>query len=135
MKHFLLRYGVFTLLIVMLAGIAFTAGRIRLRTRQPVTLFLHGTRAHTLHCTAYTAHGTLPAVRCGDTLTVSQTLAGELRFTVDSVYAEPAWQVLRLRPLEAGTLLRRMQGNTCTTGYVCNGSETMGRLLLRKVAS
>ena len=51
MQRFIIRYGVFTILLLMLVGIYLIASRYHIRSKQPVTLVVQGDGL----CKAYTA--------------------------------------------------------------------------------
>lgn len=127
MKRFLIRYGVFSLLAIMLAGISWMAGHYEIRTKYPVTLVADDA--------AYRAYiGTppdyLPAV--GDTLRICQTAGGDLAFTVAAVGREHLSVRLTLHPADRSAA-DRLNGNTCTTGFIFTGREKLFGLIRRKI--
>lgn len=128
MKKFIVHYGVFTILLIMAVGMVWIARNYSVRSKQAVTLFVDGGV-----CRAYVAGSVAVAPRGGDTIKVSQTQFGDFAFTVDSVRREPASMVLFLQPVDSSRFVVALNGNTYASGFVFNGSETIGRLLEKKL--
>jgi hypothetical protein len=127
MKRFLIRYGVFTLLIIMVAGIVGIAAHYEIRSKQPLTLVVVGDS-----CRGYVDRGAF-APHCGDTIEVCQTPYGTLPFTLDTLLLEPDHAVLLLEPLSAADFRQRTAHNTCMSGFVFVGHENMLRMIRRKI--
>ena len=108
MQRFIIRYGVFTILLLMLVGIYLIASRYHIRSKQPVTLVVQADGL----CKAYTASGTNSLLTMGDTLVVSQ-----------------------LQPVNPAQFMANTQGNTLLNGYVFDGEESMLRLIWQRVVS
>lgn len=127
MRRFLIRYGVFSILAVMVAGLALIAARYKVRVKEPVTFFATsgGGKVYTAYASAF--------FEAGDTLTMCQTAYGDLRFVVDSILREPAAFVFCVRPVNAEDFARRMAGNTYATGFLFTGKERMLDLIRKKV--
>lgn len=130
MKRFILRYGLFAVLLLVAAGTLFILDRIEVRTKTSVSLFLLPDG----DCMAYVARADAFAPAAGDTLAVDQTLSGPLTAVVRTVRHEPAYVVLRLRPL-AGTPSRapRFAGNSFSSGYVYTGRVRLRTLVFRQL--
>ena len=127
MRRFLIRYGVFSILAVMVAGLALIAARYKVRVKEPVTFFATsgGGKVYTAYASAF--------FEAGDTLTMCQTAYGDLRLVVDSILREPAAFVFCVRPVNAEELARRMAGNTYATGFLFTGKERILDLMRKKV--
>ncbi|MBO5181392.1 MAG: hypothetical protein J6B92_05840 [Paraprevotella sp.] len=128
MRRFLIRYGVFSILAVMVAGLALIAARYKVRVKEPVTFFATSEGGK-----VYTAYASAFSFEAGDTLTVCQTAYGDLRLVVDSILQEPAAFVFCVRPVNAEDFARRMAGNTYATGFLFTGKERMLDLMRKKV--
>lgn len=131
MKKVLLRYGVFAILLLMSAGILFIMNEFEIRQKASVQLFVTGER----DCVAYVARVPNLGFVSGDTVQIDQTLGGRLAFVVDSVVAEPASLVLRLRAAgEDAPLWQQLGGNSYTQGYVFTGNMKLSKLIVRKIS-
>lgn len=128
MKNYVLRYGVFTVLAVMLAGLAWMGCRYTIRTKQVVTVLAYGDC-----CVAYIGRTARLSFHRGDTLTVSQTPYGDFSFVITGQRLEPASVVFSLSPCDSLSLRHSLAGNTIATGYVFTGRESLGRLIVRKM--
>ena len=131
MQRFIIRYGVFTILLLMLVGIYLIASRYHIRSKQPVTLVVQGDGL----CKAYTAPGANSLLAMGDTLVVSQIPCGDWPFVLKSKVREPQSEVLMLQPVNPAQFMANTQGNTLLNGYVFDGEESMLRLIWQKVVS
>ena len=131
MQRFIIRYGVFTILLLMLVGIYLIASRYHIRSKQPVTLVVQADGL----CKAYTALGTNSLLTMGDTLVVSQMPCGDWPFVLKSKVREPQSEVLMLQPVNPAQFMVNTQGNTLLNGYVFDGEESMLRLIWQKVVS
>ena len=127
MQRFIIRYGVFTILLLMLVGIYLIASRYHIRSKQPVTLV---GQADGL-CKA----GANSLLTMGDTLVVSQMPCGDWPFVLKSKVREPQSEVLMLQPVNPAQFMANTQGNTLLNGYVFDGEESMLRLIWQKVVS
>ena len=130
MKQFLLRYGVFAILLVMAAGLFLILGALSIRQKAPVQIFVTGAATARAYLTPAPS---MPGPAPGDTLRVVQTAGGDMAFTVDSLRAEGSDIALSLRATVPGDLSRRLGGNTYTQGYVYTGRTPLLRLVLEKV--
>ena len=128
MKHFLIRYGVFSILAIMLIGIAVIASRYEVRTKHPATLITMPDG----NCRAYVAcpYGQLSAL--GDSFTISQTQYGDISLAVDSFRQEPGMTLLFAHPTNELQLKQSMGGNTFASGYVFVGKERLADIISRK---
>ena len=131
MQRFIIRYGVFTILLLMLVGIYLIASRYHIRSKQPVTLVVQADGL----CKAYTAPGANTLLTMGDTLVISQMPCGDWPFMLKSKLREPQSEVLMLQPVNPAQFLANTQGNTLLNGYVFDGEESMLRLIWQKVVS
>lgn len=151
MTRFIIRYGVFTVLALMLAGIVWMANTYSINQKQSITLFVAGDSL----ALGYTA-STLPfEMAGGDTLAVNQTPYGNFQFIIEGLRREPSSIVFYLRPLPlprdshsfAGdsfvpakdtiaptqNLETMFSGNTMASGYINTGKEKIGKLILQKL--
>ncbi len=94
MKQFLLRYGVFAILLVMAAGLFLILGALSIRQKAPVQIFVTGAATARAYLTPAPS---VPVPAPGDTLRVVQTAGGDMAFTVDSLRAEGSDIALSLR--------------------------------------
>lgn len=130
MKQFLLRYGVFAILLVMAAGLFLILGALSIRQKATVQIFVTGAATARAYLTPAPS---MPTPAPGDTLRVVQTAGGDMAFTVDSLRVEGSDIALSLRTTVPGDLSRRLGGNTYTQGYVYTGRTPLLRLVLEKV--
>lgn len=124
-----MRYGVFSILLALLAGILLLAPRYGLSTKQPVTLVVDadgGLRAYVPRAAGY-------APGPGTRIVVRQTPAGDLALRVDSTALEPAATLLYLAVPGDSDALGMTGGNSCLQGFVVTGREKMSELILKKV--
>lgn len=151
MTRFIIRYGVFTVLALMLAGIVWMANTYSINQKQSITLFVAGDSL----ALGYTAP-TLPfEMAGGDTLAVNQTPYGNFQFIIEGLRREPSSIVFYLRPLPlpwdshsfagdsivpakdtiapAQNLETIFSGNTMASGYINTGKEKIGKLILQKL--
>lgn len=126
MKHFLIRYGVFCILALMLSGIGWMATHYTVRVKLPVTLC--GTKNG---CTAWIPLTDTGSYSPGDSLHIVQTSVGNLSFRIDSIWQEGNYRVYCLQAPSAAPPSPK-DGHTMLTGYVIAGRESMGTLILRK---
>lgn len=128
MKKFVLRYGVFAVLAIMLTGIAWMAESYTIRVKQSVTLFVTGAccKAYVSGTDGFTCHP-------GDTFTIHQTPFGDLAFIIDSVCQEPSSAVFSLHPQDSIRFSQAMNGNSYASGFIFTGREKMGELILNKL--
>lgn len=131
MQRFIIRYGVFTILLLMLVGIYFIASRYHIRSKQSVTIVVQADGL----CKAYIAPSTNSSLAMGDTFVVSQTACGDLPFVLKSKMREPQYEVLALRPVNPTQFIASTRGNTLLNGYVFDGEESMIHLIWQKVVS
>lgn len=127
-KNFLIRYGVFSILAIMLIGIAVIASRYEIRTKHPATLI-------TLpdgNCRAYVAcpYGQLSAL--GDSFAISQTQYGDISLAVDSFKQEPGMTLLFTHPTNGQKFKNSIGSNTFASGYVFVGKERLADIISRK---
>lgn len=128
MKRFLIRYGVFSILIIMVTGVTLIAARYKVRVKEPATLFATGGNAK-----IYTAYASTLPLGVDDTLTICQTAYGDLKFVVDSIFLESASFVFCVHPVNAEEFTLRMGDNTYATGFLFTGKERMLDLIRKKV--
>ena len=120
-NKFIVKYGVFSILFIMLIGMAWIAEYYEIQVKQPIHLVVSGNR-----CKVYILHQ-------NDIISVSQTLYGNLHFIVDSIYKEATFSVFLVHPQEENNFQERIQGDTYIEGYVSLGREKVREMLLRKV--
>ncbi len=116
-RHLVLRYGVFVLLVLMSAGtLSFVCG-FELRVKTPIHLFYdsHGHRWH-----GYPADPRCAGFQPGDTLTVVQTSVGDIPYIVERIVPEPGTLHMTLLPLREEPL-----PGTYAEGFVFVGKERL----------
>lgn len=128
MKRFILRYGTFVLITLLLVGLSCLLHYVHIPMKQRIVL------VHTPQmCKAYLPRSAnKPTLRI-DTLTVYQTAHGSFSFTIDSVIAEPMAMVLQLTPCDKSRFEQGRFGNTLLEGYIFVGQESLYAMLLRKL--
>ncbi len=128
MKRFLIRYGVFSILVIMVTGLLLIAACYKVRVKEPATLF-----ATSEDVKIYTAYTSILPFGVEDTLEICQTAYGDLPFVVDSIFLESASFVFCVHPINAKEFALRMGNNTHATGFLFTGKERMLDLLRKKV--
>lgn len=135
MRRFIIKYGVFTVLAVMLIGIAWMANTYHINQKQEITIIRlgdYGDKSTALY-KAYTAFNPSLSFSKDDTLRVSQTPYGDLPFIIIGAQREPSSLVLYLIPPSVGNSDFTLGGNTMTTGFLTTGKEKIGKLILQKL--
>lgn len=128
--HFLLHYGISTVLLIMLVAILYMMRMIGISNKVSVDIYAD---------TAYGYCAYLPitsnlALADGDTLTVS-TGGGDtnIRFRIQGTIMEPSYLVCRMSPVSDGSeMSRAFGGNTRLTGYVFAEKIQLSHLIFRK---
>lgn len=128
--HFLLHYGISTVLLIMLVAILYMMRMIGISNKVSVDIYAD---------TAYGYCAYLPitsnlALADGDTLTVS-TGGGDtnIRFRIQGTIMEPSYLVCRISPVSDGSeMSRAFGGNTRLTGYVFAEKIQLSHLIFRK---
>lgn len=123
-RHLILRYGVFVLLVLMSAGILSFVCSFELRVKTPIHLFYDSQK----HCW----HGYLSDQQCvslqpKDTLLVVQTSVGDVPYVVEQIVPEPGMSHVALRPIKKETF-----PNTYSEGFVYVGKEKLKDKILSK---
>lgn len=130
MKRFILRYGVFTILILTAVILLAASRSFETRTKLPVHLFMTGPG----ECTAYVPYGDHVLPLRGDTVVVEQTAGGNVPFVVTDTGREPTSTVLRLRAVGNGKKKDTpFDGNTYSGGFVVAGRTTLMDHLLKSI--
>lgn len=122
-RHLILRYGVFVLLVLMSAGILFFVCSYELRVKTPIHLFYDSQK----HCW----HGYLADQQCvnlqpKDTLLVVQTSVGDVPYIVEHIVPEPEMLHIILLPMKSET-----HTNTYREGYIYIGKEKIKDKILK----
>ena len=128
--HFLLHYGISTVLLIMLVAILYMMRMIGISNKVSVDIYAD---------TAYGYCAYLPitsnlALADGDTLTVS-TGGGDtnIRFRIQGTIMDPSYLVCRMSPVSDGSeMSRAFGGNTRLTGYVFAEKIQLSHLIFRK---
>lgn len=129
MQRFIIRYGVFTILLLMLVGIYFFASHCSIRSKLPVTLVVKDNDC----CKAYVSPTKKLCYTIGDTIVINQTPCGDLSFVIVAKVNEPLSEVLLLQPIDKVNFHVNTQGNTLLSGYLFNGEDRLLQLILHKV--
>jgi len=127
-NKFIVKYGVFSILFIMVIGMAWIAEYYEIQVKQPIHLVVSGNR-----CKVYINRQSNLILHQNDIISVSQTLYGNLHFIVDSIYKEATFSVFLVHPQEENHFQERIQGDTYIEGYVSLGREKVREMLLRKV--
>ena len=127
-NKFIVKYGVFSILSIMVIGMAWIAEYYEIQVKQPIHLVVLDDR-----CKVYVNRKSNLILHQNDIISVSQTLYGNLHFIVDSIYNEVTFTVFLVHPQEENNFRERPQGDTYIEGYVSLGREKVREMLLRKV--
>ena len=127
-NKFIVKYGVFSILSIMVIGMAWIAEYYEIQVKQPIHLVVLDDR-----CKVYVNRKSNLILHQNDIISVSQTLYGNLHFIVDSIYNEVTFTVFLVHPQEENNFRERTQGDTYIEGYVSLGREKVREMLLRKV--
>lgn len=114
-RHLILRYGVFVLLVLMSAGILSFVCSFELRVKIPIHLF-YDSHKHCWH--GYLANQQCVNLQPKDTLLVMQTSIGDVPYIVEHIASEPGMLHIELRPIK-----KKIFPNTYCEGYVYVGKE------------
>jgi len=114
-RHLIIRYGVFVLLVMMITGILFFVCNFELRNKTSIHLF-YDCRERCWH--GYIAEQKNVAFQGKDTLSVIQTSIGDILYIVERIEVEPGMVHLILRRVEPAQL-----PNTYYDGFVYLGKE------------
>lgn len=128
--HFLLHYGISTVLLIMLVAILYMMRMIGISNKVSVDIYAD---------TAYGYCAYLPitsnlALADGDTLTVS-TGGGDtsISFRIQRTTMEPSYLVCRMSPVSDDVEMQKaFGGNTRLTGYVFAEKIQLSHLIFRK---
>ena len=112
----------------MVIGMAWIAEYYEIQVKQPMHLVVSEDR-----CKVYINRQSNLILHKDDTLSVSQTLYGNLHFIVDSTYNEATFSVFLVHPREENNFQERTQGDTYIEGYMILGREKVREVFLRKV--
>ena len=93
MKKLVIRYGVFAILAIMFAGIAFITDGLELQDKKAVSIVVGKSG-----CRIYMDRDGSALPSPGDTLYIVQTRHGDMKFVADTAWAESASAVVRSRP-------------------------------------
>ncbi|WP_278786102.1 hypothetical protein [Prevotella histicola] len=127
-NKFIVKYGVFSILFIMVIGMVWIAEYYEIQVKQPMHLVVSEDR-----CKVYINRQSNLILHKDDTLSVSQTLYGNLHFIVDSTYNEATFSVFLVHPREENNFQERTQGDTYIEGYMILGREKVREVFLRKV--
>ena len=130
MKKVVLKYGVFAILICMLAGVFWMLDSFKLGSRTSVQVFV--LTEHTCRAYAMPAPGFSPLA--GDTLLLKSTAGGDLTMVVDTVWQEPSHLALTLHlPASSPGFGRLLHGDHYTPGYISTGKVRLKELVFKRV--
>lgn len=124
LRHLVIRYGVFVLLILMSIGILFFICSFELRIKSPIHLF-YDSHDHFWH--GYIEHQKDFGIQPQDTLVVIQTSRGDISYIVENITLEPMMIHLRLSPAK-----RYLFPDTYIEGFIYVGKEKMRDKILNK---
>lgn len=128
--HFLLHYGISTVLQIMLVAILYMMRVIGISNKVSVDIYADTSY---VYC-AYLPITSNLALADGDTLTVS-TGGGDtsISFRIQGTTMEPSYLVCRMSPVSDGSeMSRAFGGNTRLTGYVFAEKIQLSHLIFRK---
>ena len=128
--HFLLHYGISTVLLIMLVAILYMMRVIGISNKVSVDIYADTSYGY---C-AYLPITSNLALTDGDTLTVS-TGGGDtsIRFCIQGTTMEPSYLVCRMSPIsDEAEMTRAFGGNTRLTGYVFAEKIQLSHLIFRK---
>ena len=128
MKEFAMRYGVFSVLAVMVAGMVWIARYYDVRVKQPVCFVMVGDG-----CRIYIPTTAQAAYNKGDTICVSQTPYGDFSFVADSVFVEKSHNVIIAIPIGGKGVNAATCGDSYMEGFVFMGKEKISDMALRKL--
>ncbi len=132
MHKYLIRYGVFAILLLMAAGVAVMLECLEIRTKSSVSLFLGADGAS---CAAYVSPSPHFAIAKGDTLTVEQAPGGTVNLVVEHIRREPAGTAMTLKNANGNRPLHEtFGGNTYATGYLFTGKVKLRQLVAEKIS-
>ena len=127
-NKFIVKYGVFSIVFILVIGVAWIAEYYEIQVKQPIHLVVSEDR-----CKVYINRQSNLILHQNDIISVCQTLYGNLHFIVDSTYNEATFSVFLVHPQEGNNFQDRTQGDTYIEGYVSLGREKVREMLLRKV--
>lgn len=128
--HFLLHYGISTVLLIMLVAILYMMRVIGISNKVSVDIYADTSYGY---C-AYLPITSNLALADGDTLTVS-TGGGDtsIRFRIQGTTMEPSYLVCRMLPISDDVEMQKaFGGNTRLTGYVFTEKIQLSHLIFRK---
>lgn len=128
--HFLLHYGISTVLLIMLLAILYMMRVIGISNKVSVDIYADTSYGY---C-AYLPITSNLALTDGDTLTVS-TGGGDtsIRFRIQGTTMEPSYLVCRMSPVsDEAEMQKAFGGNTRLTGYVFAEEIQLSHLIFRK---
>ncbi len=114
-RHLILRYGVFVLLVLMSAGILSFVCSFELLVKTPIHLFYD---SHQQCWHGYLADQQCVSLQSKDTLLVVQTSVGDVTYVVEHIVPEPGMLHIILLPMKNET-----HTNTYREGFVYIGKK------------
>ena len=129
MKHFILHYGVFAILLAMVVGLFLILNTFSIRQKVPVQILV----TDKMYARAYIPSTPSMSVPIpNDTLYVIQSSGGDITFIVDSICEERNNIVLALRSTSPVNLSEQLGCNTYTQGYIYTKRIPLLQLVLQK---
>ena len=129
MKRFTIRYGVFSILAIMLVGIAVIACRYEIRTKYPATLIVMPDGS----CRVYVACTYERLSSLGDSISISQTQYGDITLAIDTFQEEPGMTLFFAHPVNEQQIRLNFGNSTFASGYVFVGKERLADIIIRKL--
>ncbi len=128
MKKLVIRYGVFAILAIMFAGIAFITDGLELQDKKAVSIVVGKSG-----CRIYMDRDGSALPSPGDTLYIVQTRHGDMKFVADTAWAESASAVVRSRIPAPHRVRERMRGDTYSPGYILAGKKKLRHMVMRRI--
>ncbi len=128
MKRFVMRYGVFAIISCMLVAIVYVACNFEIREKVRVSLCETGSSY-----SAYVPLPTLYAPQIGTSVTIVQTLHGNLHFVLHDIHRESSHLVLIMKPISSSRVTSMLNGDTYAEGYVYTGKKRLIDVILEKI--
>ena len=129
MKHTVLKYGIFIILIMMSIGLLIILNNLEIRTKQSVNIIQ--IRSDTFRI--YIQRAQSYEVKKGDTVNVEQTISGRVSFIVERVAKEPSYFDIMVLSNKKNSRKQLFGGNTFSSGYIFTGKIKLWQLVIQKI--
>ncbi|MCC8147250.1 MAG: hypothetical protein LIO93_12635 [Bacteroidales bacterium] len=132
MNKTIIKYGVFVILLIMSLGLLIILNRFEVYSKTSVNLIVLEEES----CMAYVAYSNSFNPNVGDTIEITQTRGGDIRFILKEIHREPSNLILKLYPMDEKTKVRqKFGGDTFSPGYIFTGRVKLLEVIIKQFAN